>query len=183
MYKAIKPTYVIPVHGEPLHMKAHAELAREEGYTPIRLKAGHKLILAEEGNASFKPALSQHTYPHGFNYIDGLNILENDPLILKERKKLGYEGLVTAALAIRTSNGEWVSDVSLTTRGILDEVLQADLLRTCVNKTHQALETVFQNGHIDDRTRAAEVISQTIRRHFKQERGKTPTVVVQFVDV
>ncbi len=40
-----------------------------------------------------------------------------------------------------------------------------------------------QNGHIDDRTRAAEVISQTLRRHFKHERGKQPATVVQFVEV
>lgn len=183
MYKALKPTYVIPVHGEPMHMMAHANLAKEEGYKPLMLKAGYKLLLAEEGNPDFKPALSTHTYPHGFNYIDGLNILENDPLILKERRKLGYEGLVVASLALRTANGEWMSDLTLTTRGLMDEVLQKNILKDAIAKTHQALETVFRDSLIDDRTRAAEVISQTLRRSFKHERGKTPTIVVQFVDV
>lgn len=196
MYKALQPKYVVPVHGEPLHLKAHADLAKAEGYTPLRLKPGHKLILAEESLAagdqspvtshqspSFKPYLSSKSYPHGFNYIDGLNILENDPIILKERRKLCYEGMVSAALAIRTSNGEWLSDVSLTTRGLLDEVVQADILKGAAAKATQALETVFANGIIDDRTRAAEVISQTLRRYFKHERGKTPQTVVQFVDV
>lgn len=192
MYKAIKPTYVIPVHGEPYHLMAHADLARKEGYKPLQLKAGHKLILAEESNpddgnrkpdAAFKPYHTSHSYPHGFNYIDGLNILENDPLILKERRKLGYEGLVTAALAIRTTTGEWASEVSLSTRGLIDEVLQADVMKGAVAKTTQALETVFPDGRIDDRTRAAEVISQTLRRHFKLERGKQPSTVVLFTDI
>lgn len=197
MYNHLKPTYVIPVHGEPVMFKAHAELARAEGYTPVMLKNGHKLVLAEpaaeakdapEGQdtkqpKAFKPYITQKSYPHGFNYIDGLNILENDPLILKERRKLGYEGLITAALAIRTASGEWVGDISLSTRGLLDEVVQADIMKGAVTKTTQALEAVFQNGHIDDRTRAAEVISQTLRRHFKHERGKQPTTVVQFVEI
>jgi ribonuclease J len=203
MYKLLNPTYVIPVHGEPVMLKGHAELAKAEGYQPLQLKAAHKLVLAEpareakpdqaeakEGKdakdskpKAFRPYLTQKTYPHGFNYIDGLNILENDPLILKERKKLGYEGLVVAAVAIRTTTGEMVSEVSLSTRGLLDEVLQADIMKSAVNKTGQALDAVFQNGHIDDRTRAAEVISQTLRRHFKHERGKQPTTVVQFVEV
>ncbi|PZP39249.1 MAG: hypothetical protein DI585_04840, partial [Pseudomonas fluorescens] len=201
MYNLIKPKYVVPVHGEPVMLKGHAELARSEGYIPVQLKAGHKLVLAEpakeaqpqqvegqEGKEAkapkaFRPYLTQKTYPHGFNYIDGLNILENDPLILKERKKLGYEGLVVAALAIRTTTGEWVSEINLNTRGLLDEVIQADIMRGAVGKTTQALEAVFANGRIDDRTRAAEVISQTVRRHFKHERGKQPTVVVSFVEV
>jgi ribonuclease J len=190
MYNLLKPTYVIPVHGEPLMFKAHAEFAKSEGYTPILFKNGHKLVLAEppatEGENAGKPFRPYHTsksFPHGFNYIDGLNILENDPLILKERKRLGYDGLVVAALAIRTTTGEWVSDVSLSTRGLIDEVLQADVMKSAVNKTSQALEAVFQNGRIDDRTRAAEVISQTLRRHFKHERGKQPATVIQFVEV
>ncbi len=197
MYKHLKPKYVVPVHGEPIMFKGHAELARAEGYTPVLLKNGHKLVLAEpareaepaqEGKEAkqpkpFKPYLTQKTYPHGFNYIDGLNILENEPLILKERRKLGYEGLITASLAIRTATGEWVGDISLATRGVIDEVVQADIMQGAVAKTTQALEAVFQNGHIDDRTRAAEVVSQTLRRHFKHERGKQPTTVVQFVEI
>lgn len=189
MYKHLNPTYVIPVHGEPMMFKGHAELAKAEGYTPVMLKNGHKLVLAEpaaEGEtlkAAFKPYSTSKSFPHGFNYIDGLNILENDPLILKERKRLGYDGLVVASLAIRTTTGEWTSDVSLTTRGLIDEVLQADVMKSAVNKTGQALDAVFQNGRIDDRTRAAEVISQTLRRHFKHERGKQPSTVVQFVEV
>ncbi|MBI1308918.1 MAG: RNase J family beta-CASP ribonuclease [Proteobacteria bacterium] len=182
MYKLLNPRFVVPVHGEPRQMKAHAELARAEGYTPVRLKGGHKLILAEEGAADFRPQLSQHTYPHGFNYIDGLNILPNDPLILKERRKLGYDGLLVASLAVR-ANGEWLSDVALTTRGLMDEVVQADLLKGAVAKTTQALEAVFRDGRIDDRNRAAEVMQQTLRRYFKQERGKQPTIVTQFVQV
>lgn len=185
MYKALKPKYVIPVHGEPYHLLAHAELVKQEGYQPLALKVGHKLVIAEDAaeGKTFKPYHTTHTYPHGFNYIDGLNILENDPLVLKERRKLGYEGLVVAALAVNTRSSEWVSELSLTTRGLLDEIIQADILKGAVKKTTQALEAVFPNGVIDDRTRAADAISQTLRRHFKLERGKQPTVVVQFVEV
>ncbi|NBV54615.1 MAG: ribonuclease J [Proteobacteria bacterium] len=191
MYGHLKPKYVIPVHGEPYHLRAHADLAQSLGHIPLRLKAGHKLVLAEapkeEGDttlkAPFKPHVSQHSYPHGFNYIDGLNILENDPLVLKERKRIGYDGLVVAALAVNARSGEWVSEVSLSTRGLLDEVLQADIMKGAVAKTTQALEAVFPSGQIDDRVRAAEVMSQTLRRHFKHERGKQPSVVVQVVEV
>ncbi len=206
MYSLLKPTFVIPVHGEPIMFKGHAELARAEGYTPVMLKNGHKLVLAEpvqepkeakadakaeEGKEAkeakqpkaFRPYITKHSYPHGFNYVDGLNILENDPLILKERRKLSYDGVVVAALAIRTTTGEWLGEISLTTRGLMDEVIQADILKDGIGKTTQALEAVFQDGRINDRQRANEVIQQTLRRHFKHQRGKQPTCLVTFVDV
>ncbi len=202
MYKLLNPTFVIPVHGEPSMFKGHADLARAEGYTPVMLKNGHKLVLAEpvqqpkdfiaeEGKDAkeakqpkpFRPYITKHSYPYGFNYVDGLNILENDPLILKERRKLSYDGVVVAALAIRTTTGEWLGEISMTTRGLMDEVIQADILKEGVAKTTQALEAVFQNGRIDDRQRANEVIQQTLRRHFKHQRGKQPTCLVTFVDV
>jgi len=31
MYRLVKPTYSVPVHGEWRHLSAHAELAREAG--------------------------------------------------------------------------------------------------------------------------------------------------------
>ncbi|TKW61471.1 MAG: ribonuclease J [Blastochloris viridis] len=210
MYSLLKPTFVIPVHGEPIMFKGHAELARAEGYTPVMLKNGHKLVLAEpmqdpkeakadakvEAKAegakeakeakqpkAFRPYITKHSYPHGFNYVDGLNILENDPLIIKERRKLSYDGVVVAALAIRTTTGEWLGEISLNTRGLMDEVIQADILKDGIGKTTQALEAVFQDGRINDRQRANEVIQQTLRRHFKHQRGKQPTCIVTFVDV
>ena len=184
--------------------RGHAELARTEGYTPILLKNGHKLVLAEplpeakqdakpeakqedakdaKQPKAFRPYHTKHSYPYGFNYVDGLNILENDPLIIKERRKLSFDGVVLAAMAIRTTTGEWLGDITLSTRGLMDEVVQADILKEGIAKTTQALETVFPNGRIDDRQRANEVVQQTLRRHFKHQRGKQPTCIVTFVDV
>jgi ribonuclease J len=144
MYNLLKPKYVVPVHGEPYHLRAHEAFAKQQGYTPLRLKPGYKLVLAGEGVTEAHTAA--HAYPHGFNYIDGLNILENDPLILRERRKLGIEGLVTAALPLRR-NGQIAGALSLSTRGLLDEVRQAEILKAAKLKTIQTLETLFPRPH------------------------------------
>jgi ribonuclease J len=181
MYKLLKPKYVVPVHGEPYHLKPHGEFAKAEGYIPLQMKPGLKLVLGGEGVE--KAHHGQHAHAHGFNYVDGLNILEHDPLVLRERRKLGFDGLVTAALAIRSHNKEWLGDLSLSTRGLLDEVLQRDIIVKGIQKTMQTLEKVFPDGIIDDQNRAAETITQALRKHFKLERGKAPVIVVNFVEI
>lgn len=178
MYKLLRPRYVVPVHGEPAHLIEQQRLAEKNGIKAVRTQNGSKLVLAPE-----EPHVQQHAYPHGLNYIDGLNILEHDPLVLKERRKLSYDGVVTAAMALRQTNGEMVSDLTLATRGLIDERLQAELMQRATDGATKALETVFPDGLVDDRNRAAEVVTQAVRRAFKLHRGKTPTVLVQFVDV
>jgi ribonuclease J len=49
MYRWIRPKIAIPVHGEPEHLAAHAELAREEG-VPMQLRGrnGDLFLLAPQ---------------------------------------------------------------------------------------------------------------------------------------
>lgn len=178
MYEMLKPTYVVPVHGETSHMLQHAACAQEWGYKPLHLKPGHKLVLAPE-----TPFTQSHAYPHGYNYVDGLNILDNEALPVKERRKLAYEGVVSVGMALRASNGEWLGELSLSTKGLLDERVQKDLLDRAAKHATKALDAVFADGLIDEPNRAREIIGQSIRKSFKQERGKSPTVLVNFVEV
>lgn len=187
MYNLLKPKYVVPVHGEPMHLRAHGELAKKLGSQPLKLRTGQKLVLAEraeDGSISDKkPYVQSHSYPHGLNYIDGLNILDHDPVVLKDRRKLAYEGVVVAAVALRKNNGEILSDVSVTSRGLIDERLQADLLKACSTNSMKMLEKLYADGIVDDRNQASEAIQQVVRKLFRQIRGKQPTVLVQFVEV
>lgn len=181
MYDLLKPTYVVPVHGEPAHLITHARFAESLGYKSLRLANGHKAVLvAEDG---MEPHVQQHVYPHGKNYIDGLTILEHDTTLLKDRRKLAYDGVVVAALAVRQSNGELMGDVTLASKGLLDERLQGGILAKAAQAAQQALDGTFRDGRINDRAKAQELVHQAVRRAFKLQRGKAPTILVQVVEV
>ncbi|MFZ2587688.1 MAG: ribonuclease J [Alphaproteobacteria bacterium] len=181
MYGLLKPRYVVPVHGETSHLMEHAKWAKEWGYTPLAIKPGYKLVLAGEG---VEKAFTQtHVHPHGYNYVDGLFILGNDPLPIKERRKLSFDGVVSAAIAIRKSNGEWLGDVNISTRGLIDEQKQKAMITKASALCAKALETVFPDGLVDNTAQAGEVLSATLRKLFKQERGKSPSVLVQVVEI
>lgn len=178
MYKLLNPKYVVPVHGEGLHLVEHANVAKSWGYKPLRLKGGHKLVLAP-GDAH----VAEHTYPHGANYVDGLNILNSEALPIKERKKMSYNGVVSAALAVRRSNGEWVGDLTLSTKGLIDERLQRKMIDKASGNAMKVLDSLFPDGFIDDQNQAREAISQSVRKSFRADRGKEPVVIVNIVEV
>jgi mRNA degradation ribonuclease J1/J2 len=152
------------------------------GFIPLEISVGKKLVIATD-NVSDEPHIQAHAYPHGVNYIDGLHILENDTMLIKERRKMANEGVVSVSLAVRSANKEWMSDLSVTTRGVIEERAQAALLKKAVNAADKAMQVAFPDGIIDDYRRAGEAITLTMKRAFKLERGKQPTILVQVVEV
>lgn len=46
LYRWVRPRAVVPVHGTPMHLEAHADLAEEEDLAAHRIRNGHLLRLA-----------------------------------------------------------------------------------------------------------------------------------------
>lgn len=46
LYRRVRPRSIVPVHGTPAHLDAHADLAEEEGFHAWRIRNGHILRLA-----------------------------------------------------------------------------------------------------------------------------------------
>ncbi len=94
----IKPTYIIPIHGEMRHLKALKYLAVELGFPQenvIILERGYKLQL-NKGNLT---VLKHDNIKRLFlDYHDNTVITEE---LAKERKKLGEEGLIHISMSLR----------------------------------------------------------------------------------
>ncbi|WP_375665545.1 ribonuclease J [Bartonella sp. TT121SHDZB] len=112
MYDWIKPQILVPVHGEAMHLKAQATLARQAGIkTVIDIRNGHMLRLAPE------PVEVIDQVPVGRIYKDGCLIGDEDELGIRERRKLSYAGHVTISLHINSKH-ELLGDIGLTTFGL-----------------------------------------------------------------
>lgn len=189
MYNLIKPQTVVPVHGEESHLVAQAKWAKECSAecgikNVVTVRNGRKLVLAEEGQAKdFVPYVMNNTFPVGRNYVDGFNILDDDLWLLSDRKKIAFNGLVVASVAINGQTRELQGDVTLTTRGLIDQNLQAALLTSAQQKTNHAVNKVFNDGIVDDVQALDAAIQKVIRQAFNQERGKKPVIVTQVVEV
>ncbi|EJF87209.1 ribonuclease J [Bartonella rattimassiliensis] len=112
MYDWVKPQILVPVHGEAMHLKAQATLARQAGIkTVMDIRNGHMLRLAPE------PIKVVDQVPVGRIYKDGCLIGDEDELGIRERRKLSYAGHVTISLLINNKY-ELLGDIGLTTFGL-----------------------------------------------------------------
>lgn len=85
-----KPTYFMPVHGEAVHLRAHAQLARKMG-----IKDDHIFILDNGDTLEMRGGIVKRGTPveSGVVYVDGLRIGDTDPIVLRDRQKLANDGM------------------------------------------------------------------------------------------
>lgn len=111
MIKLVRPTYVIPVHGEYRHMALYRELAVKSG-----IKREHVLLPEIGGVIEFsKQGASQRArVPSGNVLVDKLGERDGVNAVLRTRENLTEEGFVVVTLVVSRTDGELIAGPDLT---------------------------------------------------------------------
>ncbi|MEB3238497.1 MAG: ribonuclease J [Candidatus Sericytochromatia bacterium] len=97
MLSLTRPRYFVPVHGEPRHLIHHAELAIQMGVPPqhcFLMENGAVLELGPDGGQFGEPV------PSTPFLVDGQLLKDIGTAVLKDRKQLAMEGVVSVALTV-----------------------------------------------------------------------------------
>ncbi|MEM7619457.1 MAG: ribonuclease J [Pseudomonadota bacterium] len=115
MYDWIKPQALIPMHGEDLHLQAHAQFAKSCGIQRVVQPKNGKIIrlLPEEVEIIDEA-------PVGRLFRDGDLIISEDDPSIQERRKLSFTGIVTVAIVL-SKTGELISEPIIEIVGIPEE--------------------------------------------------------------
>ncbi|HYQ08399.1 MAG TPA: ribonuclease J [Xanthobacteraceae bacterium] len=95
MIKWVRPKILIPAHGEALHLAEHAELARRAGVPQVLLCRNGDLVRLAPDTAEIIDEL-----PSGRLYKDGSLLIEADARTVAARRRLGFSGVVSVAIAV-----------------------------------------------------------------------------------
>jgi len=172
IYDWLRPTILVPAHGEALHLTAHAEFGRACGIKIVAsIRNGEMLKLTPNGAEVIDEV------PHGRIYKDGYLIGSEDELGIKERRKLSQVGHVAASLILDKSH-ELVDDVELVAFGVPESngrgELIEDLLIACVE---EAIYSIPKARRKDDEL-VREAARRAIRACVNGIWGKKPVVSV-----
>ena len=92
MHAIAKPKFFLPVHGEYKMLKRHAELAKQVGTDP------NNIFIISNGDileVDRKSARKNGRVPSGRVLIDGLGVGDVGNIVLRDRKHLSEDGLMT----------------------------------------------------------------------------------------
>lgn len=116
MFNLTKPKFIIPVHGEPVHLKECQKLAINHGYNarqvPI-VDLGYQMELTP---TSLKRV---GLVKAGSRLVDGTAYGDLESPVIRDRKQLADDGFLIAVINISTKTSKLVNDPLIITRGFL----------------------------------------------------------------
>lgn len=116
MHALVKPRFFIPFHGEYRHLKQHAELAMKLGL-PER-----NFVIPEAGDVvelTRNYIKKSGTVPSGQIFVDGLGVGDVGHIVLRDRKHLSQDGILTVVVTIEKSTGNVIAGPDIISRGFV----------------------------------------------------------------
>ncbi|MDR3021434.1 MAG: ribonuclease J [Clostridiales bacterium] len=111
----VKPKFFIPVHGEPRHLKKHAEVAMSMGMSPQHIYIGDLGDCIEFDSRTMRLG---DKIVAGAVLVDGLGVGDVGQVVLRDRKHLSEDGLFVVVLGIDTRSQE-ITACEVTSRGFV----------------------------------------------------------------
>jgi ribonuclease J len=172
----VRPQILIPAHGEPLHMTAHAALARRAGVPKvITCRDGDLVRLAPQ------PGIIGEV-PAGRLYKDGALLIGADQRTVADRRRLGFVGIVSVALTL-SHKGELVNGPRLELTGIPDaDAAGTPMLEIAHEAVLQAFKSMPQARRRDPDT-VAEALRRAVRAAISSAWKKKPICHVHVLTV
>jgi ribonuclease J len=177
MISWVRPQVLLPVHGEPLHMAEHAELARSAGVKTVLVCRDGELIRLAPG----RPGKIDEV-PAGRVYRDGSLLVSAEERTVADRRRLGFAGVVSIAMAL-SSRGEMLGDPMVTLTGIPATDAQG---RNTAEVSRIAAVEAFDSlprAHRRDPDAVAEAIRRAVRASLGAAWNKKPTCHVHVIEV
>ena len=172
MYGWVRPRIAIPVHGQAMHLAAHAELARELGVpTVLVIEDGMMLRLAPE------PAKQIDEIDIHRLYKDGRLIGDLDAIGVTERRRLAFSGHVAVSIVL-DHNGDLTLDPDIMTTGLPTAGLDGRPLEEAViNAVLGTIESVPRRRRRDPEV-VREAVRLAVRAAVRDAWGKKPVCSV-----
>ena len=174
-YNIVRPRNVMPIHGEPRHLKANAELALATGIPAERivLTLDGGVVDLVDGRATVTGAV-----PCGYVYVDGVSVGDLTEASLKDRRVLGSEGFITCFVVIDSVDGKVTAGPEIQARGFVEDDAVFD---DVIPKIKQSVEDALRNG-TTDQFALQQLVRRVLGRWVNDQHRRRPMIVPVVVE-
>jgi ribonuclease J len=174
MYQWVRPQIAVPVHGENMHMRAHAELAKSCQVPHALVPENGTLIRLSRDGAEIVDRVHS-----GRLAVDGDRLLPLDSSVLRNRTRLMWNGAVIATVVL-DRKGRVAVPPRISAPGLLDPETDHDFAADIVAAIE---EGVGRAGRGADDERVEDSVRKAIRNAIRERRDGKPVIDVHLVRV
>ncbi|HEX5017227.1 MAG TPA: ribonuclease J [Actinomycetes bacterium] len=176
LYNLVRPTNVMPVHGEIRHLRANGDLAIATGVEPRNVVMAEDGVVVDlvDGHARVVGAV-----PCGYVYVDGASVGDVTETSLKDRRILGSEGFISVHVVVDSASGKVVGGPAVSARGFLEDDSVFDEVLPQIT---EALEDAGAQG-IGDTHQLQQIVRRTVGRWVSNTHRRRPMIIPVVIEV
>ena len=175
----LRPKFFIPIHGEYKHLSKHVKIAQSMGVDKANtfiLQTGDVLELSRhKGSVTGK-------VPFGRVLIDGMGVGDVGNMVLRDRKNLAENGIITIVIAIDRRNKIITSGPDIVSRGFVYVRNSEEL----IDEVRSIVTSVVEKCLDNNITQWAEIkngIRREVDNFVYKKMKKKPMILPVIVDV
>ncbi|MEU5561770.1 MULTISPECIES: ribonuclease J [Micromonospora] len=176
LLNVVRPSNLMPVHGEWRHLRAHARLGIESGV------AADRVVLCEDGDVvdlvDGRASLVGRVKSR-YVYVDGLAVGDVSESLLTERRILGDGGFIAATVVVDSVTGKVVAGPTVSAKGFSED---PEAFNAVIPLVTEALNRAAADG-ITDPHQLQQIVRRTVGRWVNDAYRRRPMIVPTVVEV
>lgn len=179
MYTLVKPKFYIPVHGEYRHLKQHAELVKTLGLPD------NNVLISDIGDVIevTRDAIKRNgSVISGQVFVDGLGIGDVGNIVIRDRKHLSQDGILTVVATIDKESGTVVAGPDIISRGFVYVRESEDLMEEA-RKIVKGVLLECEEKHITEWATIKSSIRDSLRLFLYERTKRKPMILPILMEV
>ncbi|KMT21308.1 ribonuclease J [Clostridium cylindrosporum] len=179
IHSITKPKFFMPVHGEYRHLKQHSNLAQKMGMNKSNvfiLDLGQTLELTRDS------ARINGNVAAGQVLVDGLGVGDVGNIVLRDRKHLSQDGILTVVVTIDRTTGKVIAGPDIISRGFVYVRESEHLMDEAKIIVRNCLETCLEN-QIREWSALKSNIRDELRDYLYQKTKRKPMILPIIMEV
>lgn len=173
IHTLVKPKYFLPVHGEFRHLKHHADLAEKLG-TPkeniFTLDTGEILEISKD------ECKKEGKVKAGSIFVDGLGIGDVGNIVLRDRRHLAKDGMLTIVVVIERNTLSILSGPDIITRGFVYVKESEELINEVKDIASEQLDKCLEKGIVEWYLLKSSV-KKAVENYIYEKTKRKPTII------
>ncbi len=173
MTEAVRPKFVVPIHGEYRMLFRHKEFVKNHLGIPE-----HRIVLIENGDVleldGERAAVVDKKEAKRI-FIDETGFEEIEYETVRERKKMAYEGIVTLVLTVNHESGQLETAPQIIANGVRGIDAQNGIIKSAQSAVAEAFGRASK-AQLEDPTLLKEYLRLELKRFIQARTGARPVI-------
>ena len=182
VHQAVKPKFLIPVHGHHFHLKSHMYAAVENGFPRENVAVPDNGTIIEIKNGTEMTVLPMKI-PNELMMVDGFTVGARQEVVLRDRQTLADDGMFVIIATVNTKNGKLRKSPDIISRGFVYLRENQQLLseaRVLIKKT---VERQTEHMHPIDLELVKDDLADVVSSFLLQKTQKSPMVIPVLIGI